>query len=102
MAYRNIKLPNLFLQKRMFINEYNDILLKKYNDNIKFLDEYKKNNFTDEDNVFINNYYYNTFSKFRISDNKDNKYNKYNDVINDNILINYKMNVGKMILKDLR
>jgi hypothetical protein len=100
MAYRNIKLPNLFLQKRMFINEYNDILLKKYNDNIKFLDEYKKINFTDEDNVFINNYYSNTFSNFRISGKS--KYNKYNDIINDNILINYKMNVGKMILKDLR
>ena len=100
MAYRNIKLPNLFLQKRAFINEYNDILLKRYNNNVKGLEEFENNNLSYEDNVFINNYYYNSYSKFQKFDKSKSKYNKYHDMIIDNIMINYKMNVGKMILKD--
>lgn len=102
MAFRNIKFTNLLLQKQLFINEYNNILLKKYDNNIKKLEIYKKNNLTQKEEVFIENYCYNNVFNPSLYDMEVVKYKEYIDILNDNIVINYKINVGRNIYKNLR
>jgi hypothetical protein len=102
MAFRNIKFANLLLQKQMFINEYNNILLKKYESNIKNLELYKKRNLTLSDEVFIENYCYNNIFNPSVYNKDILKYKEYVDILNDNIVINYKINIGRNIYKDLR
>ena len=101
MAFRNIKFANLFLQKEIFINEYNNILLKKYDTNLKKLEIYKKNNISQTDEVFIENYCYNNIFNPILYNKNIHKHKEYIDILNDNIQINYKMNIGKIILKDI-
>lgn len=103
MAFRNTKFTNLLLQKQLFISEYNDILIKKYDNNSKNIELYKKLNFSSNDKIFIENYYYNSMINPSVY-NKDIDKNRipYLDAITDNILINYKINIGKIILHELR
>uniref|UniRef100_A0A6C0J2L8 Uncharacterized protein n=1 Tax=viral metagenome TaxID=1070528 RepID=A0A6C0J2L8_9ZZZZ len=103
MAFRNIKYSNLFLQKQLFINEYNNILFNKYDTNLKKLEIYKKNNMTKNEEIFIDNYCYNNvFNPSFLLYNRDiHKHKHYIDIFNDNIVINYKINVGRNILKDI-
>jgi ribosomal protein S18 acetylase RimI-like enzyme len=102
MAFRNIKFANLLLQKQLFINDYNDILLKRYNNNVKKIALYKKKHFTSEDENYMKSYYKNNFFNPFLYNDDLQKYKTYIDMLNDNIVINYKINVGNNILKDLR
>jgi len=102
MAFRNIKFTNLLLQKQLFINEYNNILVKQYDINLKNLESYKRNNLTKKDEVFIENYCYNNMFNPSVYNKDILQYKEYIDILNDNIVINYKINIGRNILKDLR
>lgn len=94
MAFRNIKFANLLLQKQLFINDYNN--------NVKKIALYKKEHFTPEDENYMKGYYKNNFFNPFLYNSDLQKYKTYIDMLNDNIVINYKINVGNNILKDLR